>query len=216
MREHPDYGLAFGQAYVYNSDLSERLGSDPIPSETNHPEWSLKDMLRAFPQIGTVVIRRAVAEKVRFDLSLRLGEDWDWVLTVAEQYLVGYVDTPVLMYRTRESHKLHWGIVRQTTVVFNRHLRSFSFTERLRLKPVLWQRRGWYAWSFLEQVGEYRQQRRYRLAAKAMWNAVRTSPLHTAKLLARSARAKALRPRAAQLVPVAPGPEEGPVTATKQ
>ena len=65
LREHPDYGLAFGQAYVYNSDLSERLGSDPIPSETNHPEWSLKDMLRAFPQIGTVVIRRAVAEKVR-------------------------------------------------------------------------------------------------------------------------------------------------------
>ena len=128
---------------------------------------------------------------------------------MAEQYLVGYVDTPVLMYRTRESHS-SLGHCAQTTVVFNRHLRSFSFTERLRLKPVLWQRRGWYAWSFLEQVGEYRQQRRYRLAAKAMWNAVRTSPLHIAKLLARSARAKALRPRAAQLVPVAPGPEEDP------
>src|ERR1051326_4708131 len=141
LREHPDFGMAFARVYVYDNTLTRQIG-DPMPSETQHPEWSLPDMLRSFPQIGTVVIRRAVADKVKFDPSLRLGEDWDWNLQVAEQYRVGYDDTIVMLYRTRESHKLHWGIVAQATKVFNRHLHSFSFAERLRLKRVLWQRRG--------------------------------------------------------------------------
>lgn len=215
LREHPDYGMAFARVYVYDNTLTKQIG-EPMPSETQHPQWSLTDMLRSFPQIGTVVIRRSVAETVKFDPSLRLGEDWDWNLKIAEQYPVGYDDTIVMLYRTRESHKLHWGIVAQATKVFNRHLHSFSFAERLRLKRQLWKRRGGYAWLFIEQAGEYAGERNYRQSAKSLWNAVRTSPLHAVVLLARTARAKISRPYTAPTTPVAPQQEEIPATITKR
>jgi len=192
-KDHPEYVMVFAQMWMTDSSLAARIG--PNPSGTQPPQWGTMDLLHFVPQVGTCVARREVAQTMGFDASLRWGEDWDWVLSVAQRYPVGYVNVPVLLYR-RQSPEIaipQWRMVQDTLKVFHRHARVLSFSSRLRLKPVLWARRGWFAWLFMEQAIENARCRAYLHSAKAMWYALRASPPHVAVLLARSAWIKLAR-----------------------
>jgi hypothetical protein len=45
-----------------------------------------------------LLAKTSVLRKVRFDESLRLGEDWDAFIRIAERYTIGYVREPLVIY----------------------------------------------------------------------------------------------------------------------
>jgi glycosyltransferase involved in cell wall biosynthesis len=99
---HPEFDAAFGQGIYADPELKPY--GPPWP-ETSPGEGNalVRRMLGGlFPQIGTVLIRRAAfARYGLFDSVIEGGEDWDFQLRIARAHKHGFVATPCMLVRVR-------------------------------------------------------------------------------------------------------------------
>lgn len=53
---------------------------------------------------GAIVVRREAFENVGgFDTAMKVGEDWDFCYRVARKYKIGFVEEPLVLYRSHRS-----------------------------------------------------------------------------------------------------------------
>lgn len=55
---------------------------------------------------SSLLAKTALLREVRFDESLRLGEDWDAFIRIAQQQPIGYVAEPLLLYNDGEHERM--------------------------------------------------------------------------------------------------------------
>ncbi len=181
LEDHPEYGAVHGQSQLVTADkvpFGPPISTGPLSSG-----WILNDLLRYFPQIGTIVTRTSVARAVGdMDSSLPGDPDWDWVLRVAERHEIGRVEVPVVLFRQRGDAEEEQCRRRfpAMPLIFKRHTAQLPLGERIRVRPILWRHRWWCAGVFLNDVGaNWRNGRRTR-ALRSIVHAFRWSPPHTA------------------------------------
>lgn len=117
-------------AQVVNADPDLKPISDPWPQE--HPgEGSalLKKMLSGyFPQIGSLLVRSKGLRRIGlFDNRLTGGQDLDWMLRIARQRRLGFVNVPSVLFRTKPDgafDELYRRRAHFDRVVFLRHALS--------------------------------------------------------------------------------------------
>jgi len=107
LEEHPDFGLVHSAAYFVDE-------KGRILRTFSHPRsrcmgWVAKDLLfRDFICNSTVVARKACFDKVGlFDETIFTPGDWDMWLRLAEEYKVGYINAPLVLYRASGSYILN-------------------------------------------------------------------------------------------------------------
>jgi glycosyltransferase involved in cell wall biosynthesis len=187
LQEHPEYGGAYAQFLLTTPDRTP-YGSPqpPLPLSSG---WIFESILSHFPQLGTAVVRRAVAvTSGGLDPSLKAGEDWDWLLRIARHYPLGRIEQPVVLFRQRGriDDELIWRRFPDMYRVFRRHTRRFHLWDRLRLQRILWRHRGWYMSIFLIHAKRHWQEGDRGRALRSLTFAVRTSPPHLLLTLLRS------------------------------
>jgi glycosyltransferase involved in cell wall biosynthesis len=187
----PSYGSAHGQALLVDADLTNARPPVP-PGPLTSGDLSI-ELLRYFPQIGTVVTRASAAAEVgELDVTLPGDSEWDWQLRIADRYPVARVEVPVLMFRQRgtpEEEQL-WRRCPATRTIFLRHTRSLPWREQLKLRPVLWRHQGFYAGVFVWfATMNWRAGNRQR-AYRSMLYGLRMSPAHAVWCLLRNLTAR--------------------------
>ena len=184
LERHPAAGAAWGLAQRTTPDLAP-LGA-PLPEGMAVSGWIFEQLLSFWPQLGAVMVRAEAARGAgRFDESLLAGEDWDWLLRIAERWPIGWIETPVLLFRQRATTDvamMQWRL-RDAVLVFRRHTSSLPLLQRLRLERILLRHRGWFA-SHSVMAAKARVQAGkpadVRYALRCAW---RASPPHTLRLL---------------------------------
>lgn len=85
LKDHPEVGLC-GSGHLLISRDGERI---PYPG-INPPDWRKElHVAESFHGASTSVVRREVLESIGlFDESLRVLEDWDWLLRISQKYAI--------------------------------------------------------------------------------------------------------------------------------
>ena len=172
---HPEHDAVFGQAIYTDPELKPI--SDPWPEK--HPgsgDQMTRTLLSGlFPQIGTVVARRAALAQVGyFDTKLIGGEDLDWLLRFARRHKLGYVETPCILFRGRppgSSDALQRLRIGFDCRVFLRHAIPTAYR--------LWKSPLGFVISYHASLIHYH----YYFTRKAIWFAQNGSPAGVAKAL---------------------------------
>ncbi|MFT3729331.1 MAG: glycosyltransferase family 2 protein [Terricaulis sp.] len=99
--ERSDLEAVFAQVINTEPDLTPR--GAPAPKQPGEGDVLLRKLLSGlFPQIGTLVTRVRVREKVgEFDPVLLGGQDLDWMLRIARTRRLGFVRVPSVYFRGR-------------------------------------------------------------------------------------------------------------------
>jgi len=100
--DRPEHDAVFGQAIYADQELNPM--GDPWPAEPPGEREALTRTLLSglFPQIGTVVARKAAVDRVGgFDPRLIGGEDLDWLLRFSRDNKLGFVAIPCIHFRSR-------------------------------------------------------------------------------------------------------------------
>lgn len=93
---HPEYGLIYGKMHIKTSDME---GDFPNASVEGDLEGDIYAWLLCRNTIGapTMFMPREIFESVSgFDASLRCLEDWEFAIRVAKEYMIGYIDEPLI------------------------------------------------------------------------------------------------------------------------
>jgi glycosyltransferase involved in cell wall biosynthesis len=187
--EHPEYGAVF--ARVQLTDADRRPYGSPIPTWPKDSGWIFDDLLTYWPQLGSVIVRTAVAREVGgFDPTLLSEEDWDWLLRIARRYPIGRIEDVAVLFRQRGDgdERLAWRRFPGTLRAFRRHTRHLPPAKRMRMQRIIWTHRGVLAAEFFHHA-QYHVQRGDRLrAVRCVGYAVRVSPVHTLAMFAREWR----------------------------
>jgi glycosyltransferase involved in cell wall biosynthesis len=189
-REHPEYGAVF--ARVQLTDANRVPYDVSLPQAAVWSGWIFEDLLTYFQQLGSVVVRTAVAREAGpFDPTLISEEDWDWLLRIARRHPIGRLEQATVLFRQRGDgdEALSWRRLPDTLRVFRRHTRDLSVARRIKLERVLWAHRGWYASLFVRNARYHAGRGDRTRAARCVRYAVLSSPVHVAVLLGRSWRA---------------------------
>lgn len=144
--ERPELGSVHAQFRNTRPDLT--ITGNPGPECSYESGWIFEELLTYFPQVATILTRMDVAREAGdFDPSLTGDNDWDWLLRIAKRYPIGRIAEPVLLFRSREKadEQLAWRRFPAVVVIFNRHMRGLSLAQQLKLRPILWRHRGWWA-----------------------------------------------------------------------
>lgn len=194
---HPEYASVHAQAQRTGPDLTP-FGA-PFPEGPLRSGHILNELLGYFPQVATVLTRRdAAREAGDFDPDLPGDNDWDWLLRIAARHPIGTIAVPVVLFRQRfePNEELAWRRFPAVATIFHRHTAQLPLLSRLRLRPLLWQHRGWGASLFLTYAQDNWRNGDRRRAARSLGYSVRASPAHCAvEVLRRSARELADRRR---------------------
>jgi hypothetical protein len=140
-------------------------------------------LLTYFPQVGTILTRMEFAREAGpFDPTLSGDNDWDWLLRIARLHPIGAVEVPVMLFRQRDQpdEQLSWRRYPAVRLIFRRHTADLDFLDRVRLEPILWRHRGWWADLFLRYSVEHWQSGDRCRAARSAVYAIRCSPVHAA------------------------------------
>lgn len=152
---HPEFGAVHAQALLADANL--RPFGEPVPAGPLPSGWLFEELLTYWPQVGTILTRRAAAtEAGDMDPTLSGDTDWDWLLRVARRHPIGRVEQPVMLFRQRATaeEQLAWRRFPAMVTIFHRHTRPLGLAKRLRLQPILWRHRGWWATVFLQYAGQ--------------------------------------------------------------
>jgi len=177
-------------------DASGRSGA-PYPSPAFMQDDVLQGVLATPPHIGAVVVRASAWTQVGpFDQALLAAEEWDWCLRLALRCRVVFLAQPCMIFRARvpsvEEDHISDRYQRHTRHVFWRNIRRAGFG-RLPTWFVIraWLKRdGYYAARFLVSAELHVERGNHGAAWRAFVLAARSSPLHVAAWLARSAPAR--------------------------
>lgn len=176
---NPAYGAVHGQVILTGPDRTP--WGAPIPLGPLSSGWIFYDLLDYWPQLGSLLVRRAVFDSVGFfDVTLRSEEDWDLILRIARRYQIGRVEEPAVLFRQRgtDDEEYAFGCMPDTIKVFRRHIAQEPVLRRLKLQRRLWQHRGWYAAQFLGHAQAYADRCEYRRAVRSMKYALHASAPH--------------------------------------
>jgi glycosyltransferase involved in cell wall biosynthesis len=184
--EHPEYGAVF--ARVQLTDADRRPYGSPIPTWPKDSGWIFDDLLTYWPQLGSVIVRTAVAREVGgFDPTLLSEEDWDWLLRIARRYPIGRIEDVAVLFRQRGDgdERLAWRRLPSTLRAFRRHTSELPPAKRIRAQRIIWAHRGALAAEFLHYA-QYHVRHGDRLRAlRCIAYAARVSPAHTVAMFAR-------------------------------
>jgi glycosyltransferase involved in cell wall biosynthesis len=179
--QHPEIGLVHAQCLLTDPNL--RVFGEPCPPGAYTSGWIFEDLLTYWPQVGTIMTRMEVAREAGdFDPSLTGDNDWDWLLRVAARHQVGRVREPVLLFRQRDGaeEKLAWRRFPATPIIFHRHTRPLGWWKALKLRPILWRHRGWWATIyFLTFMRMNLENGEYQRALRCLGYALHCSVPHT-------------------------------------
>lgn len=153
--QHPEFGAVHAQAQL--ADAGMQPFGEPVPAGPLHSGWLFEELLSYWPQVGTIVTRRAVAlEAGDMDPTLTGDTDWDWLLRIARRHPIGRVEQPVMLFRQRGTaeEQLSWRRFPAMLTIFHRHTRRLGWLKQLRLQPIVWRHRGWWAATFLQYAGQ--------------------------------------------------------------
>jgi len=106
LEKHLDFGLVYSAAQFID-DKGNILGNFSH-SKSRRPGWIAKELLlRDYICNSTVVVHKGCFRKVGdFDETIFTPGDWDMWLRLAEQYKIGYIDLPLVLYRASGSYIL--------------------------------------------------------------------------------------------------------------
>lgn len=83
------------------STTGQPLG-EPYPAQLSADGDAFESFQFRWPQIGTLVVRASVRDRVRYlDEELIAAEDLDWLLRIAVRHRVGHVAVPGVLFRER-------------------------------------------------------------------------------------------------------------------
>jgi hypothetical protein len=177
--QHPEYGAVHAQSQL--ADYAGTPFGDPVPAGPLPSGWIFEELLTYWPQVGTIVTRAMVAREVGdLDSTLSGDTDWDWLLRVARRYQIGRIEQPVLLFRQRATaeEELSWRRFPAMLTIFHRHTRPLGFLKRLKLQPILWRHRGWWASNFLDYARINFTKGERKRAYRSLYYAFRCSPAH--------------------------------------
>lgn len=110
LSSHPQTAWIYSDAIVFDSEKRKDI-CFISQNCVLHDGWVLdKLLLSSFIASPTLVIRREVFDQIgRFDESpsLRIGEDWNMWLRIAEKYPVAVIREPLAMVRLHDSNMMH-------------------------------------------------------------------------------------------------------------
>jgi hypothetical protein len=138
-------------------------------------------LLTYWPQVGTIVTRASVAREAGdLDPTLSGDTDWDWLLRIARRYPIGRIEQPVMLFRQRgvAEEAQSWRRFPAMITIFHRHVNSLGFIKRMRLQPILWRHRGWWAGNFLNYARMNYAKGERKRAYRSLYYAFRCSPPH--------------------------------------
>ena len=179
--QHPEFAAVHAQSQLIDYDNTPF--GDPVPAGPLPSGWIFEELLTYWPQVGTILTRTIVAREVGdLDPTLSGDTDWDWLLRVARRYPIGRIEQPVLLFRQRGTaeEELSWRRFPAMLTIFHRHTRPFGFIKRMKLKPILWRHRGWWASNFLDYARINYAKGERRRAYRSLYYAFRCSPPHAA------------------------------------
>jgi glycosyltransferase involved in cell wall biosynthesis len=178
--QHPEYAAVHAQSQLVTYDKTPF--GDPVPAGPLPSGWIFEELLTYWPQVGTIVTRATVAHEVGdLDPTLTGDTDWDWLLRVARRYPIGRIEQPVLLFRQRGTaeEELSWRRFPAMMTIFHRHTKPLGFIKRLKLQPILWRHRGWWASNFLDYARMNYASGEHIRAYKSLYYAFRCAPAHT-------------------------------------
>ena len=176
---HPEYGAVHAQSQLVRADRTP-FGA-PVPEGPLPSGWLFEELLKYWPQVGTILTRRDVAREAgEMDPALSGDTDWDWLLRIARRHPIGRIEQPVLLFRQRDGaeEELAWRRFPAMVTIFRRHTRDLPLARRLCLEPILWRHRGWWASHFLGYAHMNAAAGKLRQARQSLWYAFRCSPAH--------------------------------------
>jgi glycosyltransferase involved in cell wall biosynthesis len=100
--ENPALDMVIGQ--VTSVDEQHVQFGDPWLSDfpATGPDLLRRMLSGYFPQVGAILVRMRVRDQVGgFDVKLTGGEDLDWLLRIAGEGQVGFVQTPCVLFTHR-------------------------------------------------------------------------------------------------------------------
>jgi hypothetical protein len=177
--QHPEYGAVHAQSQL--ADYAGTPFGDPVPAGPLPSGWIFEELLTYWPQVGTIVTRASVAREAGdLDPTLSGDTDWDWLLRVARRYPIGRIEQPVLLFRQRATaeEELSWRRFPALLTIFHRHTKPLGFIKRMKLQPILWRHRGWWASTFLSYARINYAKEEHKRAYRSLYYAFRCSPPH--------------------------------------
>lgn len=192
LKARPDIDAVLGQVIYADYDLAPFYG-DPWPDfDPGQGEEMLRRMLSGwFPQIGTLVARASVREKVgEFDPALVGGQDLDWMMRIARRRALGFQQTACVLFRGRPAGS--YDALQRRRVGFDRRvfLRHAVPEWRIWKTPMAMSKayygtlRHFYLY-FADAAEERAARGQKREALGAIWDAARVFPLRAAFHLVR-------------------------------
>ena len=146
---HPEFAAVFGRAQRTDENLVPF--GQPFPDANASSGWILEALLGYQPQIATMLIRRDVAAQLGgFNLRYAGDDEWDFFLRLARRWPLGRIPDSVLLFRQRAGaeEEQQWRRSRYVREMFHVNTSHLGWTERLRLRPVLWRVRGGNCYTF--------------------------------------------------------------------
>lgn len=184
LRARPEVGAVLGRTVSCDYDLNPLTRPWPDPAPPGRTPFAR--LFAFFPQIGSTVVRAAVARSVGdFDEELISEEDWDWQLRVALGHAVAFVDAACVAYRTHpdgtpDRDDLQWSRLAHFDRAFWRSVRRAG-PQRPQW-PVIARQflrcRGQFATHFLSSASVQAASGNRRLARRALFRAFVASPVH--------------------------------------
>jgi len=128
LEAHPDVGAVICQALAIDAEGSQREGMPVLGGGLKLEDLSIERLLYKNSAVGpgtVLVSRRCLVQEIGgFDVSIRYGEDWDFVLRLRLQTGIGIVPEPLAKVRLHRSNQ--WRLPKKEDV-------ERSLTDHLRL-----------------------------------------------------------------------------------
>lgn len=107
LERNPDSGFVHTRAYFI--DENDAILRTYFLYRSRHIGWIAKGLIQGnFVCNSTPVVRKSCFEKVGFfDETIFIPADWDMWMRLAEQYRVGYIHTPLTLYRVSGNYTLN-------------------------------------------------------------------------------------------------------------
>lgn len=107
--QHPELGLVYGNYKIIDTDGADCPDIPTVPLDKELKGMVFEKLLPGNLILGSasnVLIKKSVFDTVGvFDETLRVGEDWDMWLRIAEKYPIDYVDAILVAIRRHTSNQ---------------------------------------------------------------------------------------------------------------
>ena len=97
------------------------------------PDINMEDLRRSTFNPSALLARTHVLRNVMFDENLKQGEDWDVFIRIRQQYSIGWISDPLLIYNdggheraTNEAQRLSGNQLEKRTAILYKHREFFG------------------------------------------------------------------------------------------